>query len=299
MLDEQEHPAPAEGLIAGSPGMMPKQSDRAAPGRRHGHRGSRRVRGLWQWVWRMWFFLAVVVLWWVLSAGSTSPFFPPLRDIVHRLYDLWIVGDTAKTLEPSLIHFAIGYFVAGVLGVALGAFLWRFPRLSQALSPFLYFVYVIPAVAILPAVMAIMGIGASMKVTIVILAAIWPTLLNTLDGMRGIDPVKLDTAKVLHMSSARTVRSVVLPGAMPQIMAGLRYSLQIAVIMMVVSEFVASTSGIGFFILDAQERFAVTDMWTGIIVLGIVGSALAFLFLAIERVVLFWYIGARAVQEKG
>lgn len=247
----------------------------------------------------MWFFVAIVVLWWVLSSDSTSPFFPPLRDIVHKLYDLWIVGDTAKTLEPSLIHFAIGYFIAGVLGVALGAFLWRFPRSGQALSPFLYFVYVIPAVAILPAVMAIMGIGASMKVTIVILAAIWPTLLNTLDGMRAVDPVKLDTAKVLHMSSARTVRSVVLPGAMPQIMAGLRYSLQIAVIMMVVSEFVASTSGIGFFILDAQERFAVTDMWTGIIVLGIVGSALAFLFLAIERVVLFWYIGARAVQEKG
>jgi len=240
-----------------------------------------------------------VLLWWFLSADSTSPFFPPLKSILSRLWELWIVGDAAHTLKPSLIHFAVGYFVAGVLGIAIAAFLWRFPRVNGAVSPLLYFIYVIPSVAILPAVMAVMGLGSSMKITIVVLASIWPTLLNGLDGMRAVDPTKLDTAKVMHLSSARTVWSVVLPGAMPQIMAGLRYSLQIAVIMMVVSEFVASTSGIGFFILNAQEQFAVTDMWTGIIVLGLIGSALAFIFLAIERVVLRWYIGARSVQEKG
>lgn len=254
---------------------------------------------IWHVVSRVWFFVTVVILWWVLSADSTSTFFPPLRNIVQRLYELWIVGDTKEMLKPSLTHFVIGYASAGVLGVAFGALLWRFSRLSHAVSPLLYFVYVIPSAAMLPAVIAIMGIEAQMKVTIIILSAIWPTLLNTLDGMRGIDPIKLDTARVLHMSSLYTVRSVVLPGAMPQIMAGLRHSLQISVIMMVVSELVASTSGIGFFILDAQQRFAITDMWTGIIVLAVIGSALTFLFIAVERVVLAWYIGARAVEEKG
>ncbi|MET8354178.1 MULTISPECIES: ABC transporter permease [unclassified Micromonospora] len=254
---------------------------------------------VWDVVSRTWFFVAVVILWWVLSANSTSTFFPPLRDIVQRFYELWIVGDTASTLKASLVNFVIGYGGASVLGVAFGALLWRFTRIAHAVSPLLYFIYVIPSVAMLPAVIAVMGIGSGMKITIIILAAIWPTLLNTLDGMQGIDAIKLDTAKVLHMSSLRTVRSVVLPGALPQIMAGLRHSLQIAVIMMVVSELVASTSGIGFFILDAQQRFAFTDMWTGIIVLALIGSALTFLFIAVERVVLAWYIGARAVEEKG
>lgn len=250
-------------------------------------------------VWRLWFLAVILVLWWVLSSDSTSTFFPPLRKILESLYDLWIVGEARGELWSSLTHFAIGYPVAGLLGVGVGVLLWKFHRVGHAVSPVLYFVYVIPNAALLPAIVAIMGIGSSMKVTIIVLAAVWPTLLNTVDGMRGIDPIKLDTARVLHMSSSRTVWTVVLPAAMPQIMAGLRNSLQVAVIMMVVSELVASRSGIGFFILEAQQRFAMTTMWTGIIVLSLVGSALTFLFIAVERVVMAWYIGARAVEQKG
>jgi sulfonate transport system permease protein len=261
--------------------------------------GALPLRRAWSSIWRLWFFAAILVLWWVLSADSRSTFFPPLQRILERLHALWIVGDARRELWSSLGHFAVGYTLAGLLGVGVGALLWKFRRVGDAVSPVLYFIYVIPTAALLPAIVAIMGIGSAMKITIIVLAAVWPTMLNTLDGMRGIDPLKLDTARVLHMSALRTVRTVVLPGAMPQIMAGLRHSLQVSVIMMVVSELVASQSGIGFFILEAQQRFAITEMWTGIIVLALVGSALTFLFIAVERVVLAWYIGARAVERKG
>ena len=248
--------------------------------------------------WRLWFFAGLIVLWWFLSANSTSTFFPPLKDIVHTFYKMWIVGDSAQTLRPSLGHFVVGYAISSVLGIAAGVLLWKLPRTVTAVSPLLYFIYVIPAAAILPAVAALMGYGMKMKVTIIVLAAVWPTLLNTLDGMRSIDPIRLDSAKVMHMSLLHTVRSVVIPNAMPQIMAGLRNSLQVAVIMMVVSELIASTSGIGFFILDAQQRFAITEMWTGVIVLALVGCVLTLLFVAVERVVLRWYLLARAVERK-
>jgi sulfonate transport system permease protein len=247
--------------------------------------------------WKAWFFIALLVVWWFVSLNSTSTFFPPLREIVETFYELWIVGDASTTVVSSLAHFAIGYTISGVGGIVIGVLLWKLPRVSTAVSPLLYFIYVLPAVAILPAVAALMGYGTEMKVTIIVLAAIWPTLLNTLDGMRSIDPVRLDTAKVLHMSGFRTVRSVVFPNALPQIMAGLRNSLQVAVIMMVVSELIASTSGIGFFILDAQHRFAITEMWTGVIVLGLIGSALTLVFLAIEHIVLRWYIEQRIVEK--
>lgn len=247
--------------------------------------------------WRAWFFVALLVVWWFVSQDSTSTFFPPLREIVQTFYDLWIVGDASSTVVSSLVHFAIGYTISGVAGILIGVLLWKLPRVSNAVSPLLYFIYVLPAVAILPAVAALMGYGTEMKVTIIVLAAIWPTLLNTLDGMRNIDPVRLDTAKVLHMSGFRTVRSVVFPNALPQIMAGLRNSLQVAVIMMVVSELIASTSGIGFFILDAQQRFAITEMWTGVIVLGLIGSALTLVFIAIEHIVLRWYLEQRVVEK--
>jgi ABC-type nitrate/sulfonate/bicarbonate transport system permease component len=299
-------------LKAGAPSPDAATPDVAAvPGQRAGarvaarHSVARAGRRAWptagaavRSIWRLWFFAALIALWWLLSAGSTSPYFPPLSDIVHRLVDLWITGEAKRELVPSLEHFAIGYLLAGAIGVVGGALLWRFRRVDNAISPLLYFIYVIPAAAVLPAIVAVMGIGAQMKVTVIVLAALWPALLNTVDGMRGVDPVQLDTAQVLHMSPLRTVRSVVLPAALPQIMAGLRNSLQIAIIMMVVSELIASTSGIGFFILDAQQRFAITDMWTGIIVLAIIGSALTLVFVAVERVVLGWYIGARAVEGK-
>ena len=283
--------------VSGAPEQQNVASQQYAA--RAGRRTLVELRRVSSGLWRMWFFATVIALWWVLSANSTSTFFPPLHKIVTTLYDLWIVGGAKSELTSSLTHFAIGYSIAGVLGVGIGAVLWRFKRVTHAVSPLLYFVYVLPTVAMLPAIIAIMGIGSSMKITIVVLAAIWPTLLNTLDGMLSIDPIKLDTAKVLHMSSAQTVRSVVLPGAMPQIMAGLRHSLQIGVIMMVVSELVASTSGIGFFILETQQSFDITAMWTGIIVLALVGSVLTLAFMAVERVVLDWYIGARAVEQKG
>lgn len=246
----------------------------------------------------LWFLAALVVAWWFLSADSTSTYFPPLRTILSRLYELWIVGDAKTQLVPSLEHFAVGYGIAGVAGIALGALLWGVRPLRESTSPLLYFCYVLPAPALLPAVITLFGIDTTMKVAIIAFAAIWPTLLNTLDGMRGVDEVKLDTARALNMSPLRTARSVVLPAAMPQIVAGLRNSLQVAIILMVVSEMTASTSGIGFFILTAQQTFNITDMWTGIIVLAVLGSALNLVFVAVERVVLAWHYGARAVEGR-
>jgi ABC-type nitrate/sulfonate/bicarbonate transport system permease component len=199
---------------------------------------------------------------------------------------------------PSLEHFAFGYLIAAVAGIGIGALLWSMRWVRDATSPFIYFLYVLPTPVLIPAIMTIFGIGFTMKVVIIAFAAVWPTLLNTVDGMKSVDPVKLDSARVLGLSGPRTARSVVLPAAMPQIMAGLRSSLQVSIILMVVSEMVASTGGIGYFILNAQQSFSIVDMWTGIIVLAVIGSALNLIFVLIENRVLHWHYGARATEAK-
>ncbi|HEX5497172.1 MAG TPA: ABC transporter permease subunit [Mycobacteriales bacterium] len=284
------HPATAVPAPSGPPGP----SGRAGAGRAV-LAGCRRVVAAAGW---LWFAIALVAVWWFASADSTSAYFPPLRTIVHRLYELWIVGDAKSQLAPSLEHFAAGYGIAGAGGIALGALLWGVRPLRESTSPLLYFCYVLPAPALLPAVITLFGIDTTMKVAIISFAAVWPTLLNTVDGMRGVDPVKLDTARALGLSPLRTAGSVVLPAALPQIVAGLRNSLQVAIILMVVSEMTASTSGIGYFILTAQQSLAITDMWTGIIVLAVLGSALNLVFVAAERFVLAWHYGARAAEGK-
>jgi sulfonate transport system permease protein len=174
--------------------------------------------------------------------------------------------------------------------------LWSLRYAREATSPYLYFLYVLPAPVLVPAAMTLFGIGFSMKVVLIAFAAMWPTLLNTLDGMRGVDAVKLDTSKVLGLPRWRNVLQVVLPAAGPQIVAGLRNSLQVAIILMVVSEWEASTDGIGFYISNAQQSFDYVGMWSGIIVLAIIGIAANLLFVLAENRVLHWHYGARAVE---
>jgi ABC-type nitrate/sulfonate/bicarbonate transport system permease component len=246
----------------------------------------------------LWLFAVLAVLWWVLSARSTSPGFPPLEAILRRFYELWIVGSAKTQLASSLEHFAVGYAIASVAGIGIGALLWSLQTVRDATSPFVYFLYVLPTPVIVPAVMAVFGIGFTMKVVIIAFAAIWPTLLNTLDGMRAVDQVKLDSARALGLSGPRTVRSVVLPAASPQIVAGLRSSLQVSIILMVVSEIVASTGGIGYFIVNAQQSFSFLDMWTGIIMLALVGIVLNLIFVLAEHAVLRWHYGAQATGER-
>ena len=247
---------------------------------------------------RVWLFVVLFLVWWFWSAGSKSLYFPPLSSILKALWTQWVTGPARAELASSLEHLLVGYVIAGLVGIGIGALLWSLRYLRDATSPYLYFLYVLPAPVLVPAALTLFGIGFTMKVVLIAFAALWPTLLNTLDGMRGVDQVKLDTARVLGVSPPGRVLRVVLPAAAPQIVAGLRNSLQVAIILMVVSEWTASTDGIGYYIVNAQQSFDYVGMWSGIIVLAIIGTVANLLFVVAENRVLHWHYGARAVEGK-
>lgn len=243
----------------------------------------------------VWLPLLLIAAWWIATANSTSPFFPPLSAILADTWNQWVVFGAWTNAVVSLRNLLIGYLFGTLLGVIGGSLMWRLKYLRVAANPLIYFLYVLPAPALLPAMIAIFGIGDARQVALIALGSIWPTLLNTLDGMRGVDTVKLDTAKALRLGGWRTYFRLVLPGAGPQIAAGLRASLTVGIVLMVVSEMVAANSGIGFFILQAQAEFAIKKMWTGILVLALIGTSLNFLFVFIERRALRWYYRSRAL----
>jgi ABC-type nitrate/sulfonate/bicarbonate transport system permease component len=245
---------------------------------------------------RVWLFAVLLVVWWFWSAGSKSLYFPPLSSILKAVWNQWVTGPARAELASSLEHLLAGYVIAGLVGIGAGALLWSLRYLRDATSPYLYFLYVLPAPVLVPAAMTLFGIGFTMKVVLIAFAALWPTLLNTLDGMRGVDQVKLDTARVLGVSQLGRVFRVVLPAAAPQIVAGLRNSLQVAIILMVVSEWQASSDGIGYYIVNAQQSFDYVGMWSGIIVLAIIGTVANVLFVIAENRVLHWHYGARVVE---
>ncbi|NLP83580.1 ABC transporter permease [Microbacterium sp. CFH 90308] len=243
----------------------------------------------------LWLPVLLVGIWWFATANSSSPFFPPLGDILVETWNQWVVLGAWTNAVVSLRNLFIGYLFGVLIGIVGGSLLWRLRYLRIAVNPIIYFLYVLPAPALLPAMIAIFGIGDMRQIALIALGSIWPTLLNTLDGMRGIDTVKFDTARGLRLGGWRTYTRLVLPGASPQIAAGMRASLTVGIVLMVVSEMVAANSGIGFFILQAQAEFAIKKMWTGILVLALIGTALNYLFVFVERRVLRWYYRSRAL----
>ena len=133
------------------------------------------------------------------------------------------------------------------------------------------FLRAIPAPALLPFAILVLGVGNSMKIFIIAFVCLWPVLLNTIDGVAGVDPTLRETARVYRIGARDRILRVMLPAAAPQIFAGMRTSLSLALILMVISEMVASTNGIGYFVLQSQRSFAIPEMWSGILLLGLLG----------------------------
>jgi ABC-type nitrate/sulfonate/bicarbonate transport system permease component len=237
--------------------------------------------------------VALLVVWGVWSAQAQTFYFPPLTDILEQFRDTWLFERVGSDVLPSLARLSAGYALAVVAGVLAGIPLGLSRTARRAASPLVEFLRAIPPPALLPPAIVLIGIGDTMKVLIIAFVCVWPVLLNTIDGITGIDPTLNDTARVYGVRGADRLRRIVLPAASPQIFAGMRTSLSLAVILMVISEMVASTNGIGFFVLESQRSFAIPEMWSGILLLGILGYVLNLAFLGAERRVLAWHRGAR------
>jgi ABC-type nitrate/sulfonate/bicarbonate transport system permease component len=241
--------------------------------------------------------VALVAVLWFWSAGSDVYYYPPLKDVLQTFKDTWVFDRFGSDVVPSLERLFLGYFVAVVVGVGAGVALGLSPVLRRATSPIVEFLRAIPAPALLPFALLVLGVGTSSKVFVIAFVCVWPILLNAVDGVSGVDPTLVDTGRVYRVPARDRLTRVVLPAAAPQIFAGMRTSLSLALILMVISEMVASSNGIGYFVLQSQRSFAIPEMWSGIILLGLLGYLFNAVFLLVERRVLRWHRGARAASE--
>jgi ABC-type nitrate/sulfonate/bicarbonate transport system permease component len=238
--------------------------------------------------------VVVLVVWGLLSSGSETFYFPPLTTILSTFSDTWLFERIGSDVVPSLLRMGVGYGLATVIAVTAGVALGMSRRARTAAGPIVEFLRAIPPPALLPFAILVLGVGSVMKVFIIAFVCLWPILLNTIDGVTGIDPTLKETTRVYGISRRDRIRSVVIPAASPQIFAGMRTSLSLALILMVISEMVASTNGIGYFVLQSQRSFDIPEMWSGIFLLGILGYVINTGFVLIERRVLRWHRGARA-----
>ena len=241
----------------------------------------------------------LVAVWYLLTINSDSFFVVDPVTLARTFLDTWVGERFWADVAPSLVRLAVGLVLAISLGIGLGLLIGSSRWLRSLTEPVLEFLRAIPPPVLVPILMILVGINNQMKVLVIVSGAIWPVLLNTVEGVRSVDEVLLDTGRVYRINGWLRVTRLVLPAAAPQMMAGIRQALSIGLILMVISEMFASSSGLGFTIVQFQRSFAVPEMWSGVVVLGLIGLALAFIFQFVERRVLRWYHGLREVDHAG
>lgn len=239
----------------------------------------------------------LVALWWFATADSTEFYIPPLSQILEVFPKTWTMERILGDVVPSLARFLIGFLLAVVLGIAFGVAIGPSRALRAFFEPVLEFLRAIPPPVLVPILILMAGIGNNQKILVIVTGAIWPVLLNTIVGVRSVDPVLVDTCSSYRIRGALRLRTFVLRSASPQIMTGVRQAQQIALILMVISELVAASNGLGYIIVQFQRGFQIAEMWSGVIVLGVIGVLLALLLRLVERRVLVWYHGVRAAER--
>jgi ABC-type nitrate/sulfonate/bicarbonate transport system permease component len=249
--------------------------------------------------WQVWLPVTLIALWWVLSWDSESLYFPALKNILAEFNKTWLFEHSWSDALPSIIRLLMGFFIALLGGIGLGVLLGLNDRLESAVRPLIDFIRSTPSTALLPLFMLFLGTGQEMKIAMIAFVAIWPILLNTVDGIRAVEPTLRSVAKSFHIRKRHQILHILLPSASPQIFAGARVGLAIGVIAMVVSEMVGRPGGIGYFILNAQRQFDMTAMWGGLVALGILGFFINFLFKFVERRALAWHKGMQNRHKEG
>lgn len=243
--------------------------------------------------------LLLLVLWELAGVLKwVSPLsLPRVSSVFATLWELIASGELPRELGSSLWRMFAGYFLGVALGVLLGLLMGAFRPMYNLLEPITEILRPIPSPAYVPIAILFLGIDDEMKIFMVAFSAFFPVLLNTLGGVRSVDPVQVQTASTFGVSDARRLWQVVLPAAAPSIFTGMRVSLAVALIVMVISEMVAASNGIGYFILAAQRGFKTREMFAGIITLAALGYLLNRLFLAVENRALAWHHGATQQQK--
>jgi NitT/TauT family transport system permease protein len=201
-------------------------------------------------------------------------------------------GELMTYLWPSLVVLATGLALASVLGIGVGLLLARFWVLDVALDIYITFLYAIPTVALVPVIVLWTGFEAKAKIAILVLFAFFPLVINTYQGVKGVDPRLLEVGRAFRCSERQLWRHVVLPAALPFIVTGLRLAIGRGLIGMVLADLYTAISGIGYLIVRTASTYRVDRMFVPIVVLGLLGIGLTALLRLAERKIAPWSVAA-------
>jgi len=223
-----------------------------------------------------------------LSGVVSSLFLPAPSAIINALLEMIADGEIGVSLAASLYRILAGFFVGSLIGLAVGLVTGTSALMDKIGTPIVNAIYPIPKIALLPLFILWLGIGELSKVTIIALGVFFPVAMNTYSGVKNVDTLLLKVAASFNASWWMTMKSVVLPNAMPMIFAGLRLAAGTSLLLLVAAEMIAAQVGIGALILHYGDLMITDKLMAGVIVLSLLGLVFNLILQFVERKAIPW-----------
>ncbi len=234
----------------------------------------------------------ILAVWQALSQlGYIKPLIlPPPSQVAMTFWELLISGAMARHVGISVLRVLEGFGIAALLGLSLGTAIGLSRTLDRLTDLVIQVVKPIPPIAWIPLAILWFGIGEQSKVYIIFLGAFFPIIINTIDGIRQTDHKFVEVARILEVPRLKFVRQVVIPGALPAIMTGIRVGLMVAWMCVVAAELIAAGSGVGYLIMDARQLSQSDVVLVGMITIGVIGKLMDSLIKRMEKLLIGWKV---------
>lgn len=248
------------------------------------------LENLWQGFKRVIVIGILIAIWQALpSAGIIDArSLPPFSEVIKGLVQLIVSGELADDLQASLQRSVSGFVLATTVAIPLGFLMGWFKRFERIADPLIQICRNTATLALYPVFILVFGLGELSKIGIIFWGSIWPILINTIEGVRSVEPILIKAAKSMSTPNLTLFRKVIFPAAVPSIITGLRISATRAVVILVAAEMLGAQAGLGFLIFDARNKYEVPTMYAGILILIMLGMTVNYLIVGLEKQVTRW-----------
>ena len=230
--------------------------------------------------------LILLLLLWQLVQPGPSPYFPGPSQWWTATLTLFSREHLVAAFGATTWTFLKGLLLAIVAGTVLGLLVGISDRAARALQPLLEFMRAIPPPVTVPVASLLIGYSETMKLTVVVLSALWPILLNTTSAVRQIDPLLLDVARSFRLTALQRMRRIILPAIVPSLLLGIRVAIPLAIVVTLLVEMLTSLPGIGAIMIRSQRNFQSSEVYALLVLVGLFGFVVNDLFAIIEGVIM-------------
>lgn len=226
--------------------------------------------------------LVLLLIVWQLLQSGPSPYFPAPSQWWTATITLFNRDHLMTAFGATTVTFIEGLALAIIIGTVLGVLVGVSDRAARALQPLFEFMRAIPPPVTVPVASLLIGYSESMKLTVIVLSALWPILLNTTSAVRQIDPLLLDVAHSFRLSSMERIRRIILPAIVPSLLLGIRIAIPLAIVVTLLVEMLTSLPGIGALMIRSQRNFQSSEVYALLVLIGLFGFVVNDLFSLVE-----------------